>query len=256
MAFGRHRLPNDLTPEEREARIAELRARRRARARTLAIRSAIGIAALILLLVIVVWWLLTTFGGRDFLLNQVASRLPAGTELTWRAAEGPASGPLTMYDVRYVQRSCPDVEEQPVAYGNCDEPRVLVFEAERVTVDPAVMPLVGRRLRLDVLDIDNAVLSMPPPVDTPFELPRWPDSLPRIDLPLSLQADTIRIDGFRVEQAGESLIDIRSVRGGLDAQQGELISRTSSSTATAACSPRMVSTHPTTTTAWTSPPAR
>ena len=222
MVFGRHRLPNDLTPEEREARIAELRARRRARARTLAIRSAIGIAALIVLLIIVVWWLLTTFGGRDFLLHQVTSRLPAGTELTWRAAEGPASGPLTMYDVRYVQRSCPDVEEQPVAYGNCDEPRVLVFEAERVTIDPALMPLVGRRLRLDVLDIDNAVLSLPPPVDTPFELPRWPDSLPRIDLPLSLQADTIRIDGFRVEQTGTSLIDIRSVRGGLDAQQGEL----------------------------------
>jgi len=222
MAFGRHRLPSDLTPEEREARIAELRARRRARARKLALRSAIGIAALIVLLIIGVWWLLTTFGGRDFLLNQVASRLPAGTELTWRAAEGPASGPLTMYDVRYVQRSCPDVEEQPVAYGDCDEPRVLVFEARRVTVDPALMPLVGRRLRLDVLDIDNAVLSMPPSVDTPFELPRWPDSLPRIDLPLSLQADTIRIDGFRVEQAGESLIDIRSVRGGLDAQQGEL----------------------------------
>jgi len=222
MVFGRHRLPNDLTPEEREARIAELRARRRARARTLAIRSAIGIAALIVLLIIVVWWLLTTFGGRDFLLHQVTSRLPAGTELTWRAAEGPASGPLTMYDVRYVQRSCPDVEEQPVAYGNCDEPRVLVFEADRVTIDPALMPLVGRRLRLDVLDIDNAVLSLPPPVDTPFELPRWPDSLPRIDLPLSLQADTIRIDGFRVEQTGTSLIDIRSVRGGLDAQQGEL----------------------------------
>lgn len=222
MVFGRNRLPNDLTPEEREARIAELRARRRARARKIAFRSAIGIAALVVLLIIVVWWLLTTFGGRDFLLNQVASRLPAGTELTWRAAEGPASGPLTMYDVRYVQRSCPDVEEQPVPYGECDEPRVLVFEAARVTVDPALMPLVGRRLRLDVLDVDNAVLSLPAPVDTPFELPRWPESLPRIDLPLSLQADTIRIDGFRVEQTGDTLIDIHSVRGGMDAQQGEL----------------------------------
>ncbi len=222
MVFGRHRLPGDLTPEEREARIAELRARRRARMRMLAIRSAIGIAALVVLLVVVVWWLLTTFGGRDFLLNQIVARLPAGTELTWRAAEGPASGPLTMVDVRYVQRSCPDVEEQPVPYGQCDEPRVLVFEAERVTVDPAVMPLIGRRLRLDVLDIDNAVLSLPAPVDTPFELPRWPESLPRIDLPLSLQADAIRIDGFRVERTGSPLIDIRSVRGGLDAQQGEL----------------------------------
>ena len=38
----KRRVPDNLTPEEREARIAELRARRRARMRTLAIRSAIG----------------------------------------------------------------------------------------------------------------------------------------------------------------------------------------------------------------------
>ncbi|MBB3342798.1 translocation/assembly module TamB domain-containing protein [Luteimonas sp. RC10] len=222
MAFRRDRLPDDLTPEAREARIAELRQRRHARRRKLAIRSAIGIAVLTVLVVGLVWWLLTTFGGRDFLLHQIASRLPAGTELTWRAAEGPASGPLTMYDVRYVQRSCPDVEEKPVPYGQCEEPRVLTFAAERVTIDPALMPLVGRRLRLDVLDIDQAVLELPAPVDTPFELPRWPDSLPRIDLPLSLQADTIRVDGFRVTRLGEPMIDVRTLRGGLDAQQGEL----------------------------------
>ncbi|KLJ00645.1 hypothetical protein WQ56_09125 [Luteimonas sp. FCS-9] len=202
--------------------MAELRARRRARVRKLAIRSAIGLVALAIVVIVGVWWLLTTFGGRDFLLGQIAARLPAGTELTWRAAEGPASGPLTMYDVRYVQRSCPDVEEQPVPYGECDEPRVLTFAAERVTIDPALMPLVGRRLRLDVLDVDNAVLELPAPVDTPFELPRWPDSLPRIDLPLSLQADTIRVDGFRVVRTGEPVIDVRTLRGGLDAQQGEL----------------------------------
>ena len=43
-------LPDDLTPEEREARIAELRARRKARMRTLAIRSAIGSGVLLVLL--------------------------------------------------------------------------------------------------------------------------------------------------------------------------------------------------------------
>ena len=36
---------------------------------------------------------LTTFGGRDFLLARIAAALPAGTELTWSGAEGPASGP-------------------------------------------------------------------------------------------------------------------------------------------------------------------
>ncbi|MCD9029121.1 translocation/assembly module TamB domain-containing protein [Luteimonas sp. BDR2-5] len=222
MAFRRQHVSDDLSPEAREARIAELRARRRARLRKLAVRSALGMVLLAVLVVVLVWWLLMTLGGRDFLLGQVAMRLPAGTELTWGSAEGPASGPLTMYDVRYVQRGCPDVDGEPVAYGDCDEPTVLSFAAERVTIDPAILPLIGRRLRLDVLDIDNAVLALPPPVDTPFELPRWPESLPRIDLPLSLQADTIRIDGFRVERMGEGLIDIHTLRGGIDAQQGEL----------------------------------
>ena len=48
----KHRLPDNLTPEEREARIAELRARRKARMRTLAIRSAIGTGVLTVLLCI------------------------------------------------------------------------------------------------------------------------------------------------------------------------------------------------------------
>ena len=69
MAFRKPRLPDDLTPEQREARIAELRARRHARMRTLAIRSAIGSMALALLAAVFLYWMLATFGGRDFLLD-------------------------------------------------------------------------------------------------------------------------------------------------------------------------------------------
>ena len=64
----RNRIPDDLTPEEREARIAELRARRKARMRKLAIRSALGSLAVIVLTLVLGWWLLSTIGGRDFLL--------------------------------------------------------------------------------------------------------------------------------------------------------------------------------------------
>jgi translocation and assembly module TamB len=221
MIWRRHRIPDDISPEEREARIAELRARRRARARKRAIRSAIGTVALTILAAFALYWLLTTFGGRDFLLAQIVARLPAGTTLTWQRAEGPAAGPLTMYGVRYVQHGCPDRDGEPVPYGQCAHPTTLVFTAKRVAIDPDVRPLLGRLLRLDALDIDDATLELPKS-DEPFELPRWPDVLPRIELPLALQADTIRIDGFRVSQAGEALIDVRSVRGGLDARQGRL----------------------------------
>jgi len=222
MAFRRKpRLPDDLTPEEREARIAELRERRRRRMRVLAVRSAIGTLALALLGAALLYWLLATFGGRDFLLARIAAALPAGTELAWSGAEGPASGPLTMHDVRYVQRGCPDVDGKPVAYGDCAKPTVLTFTAKRIVLDPAITPLIGRRLRLDALDIETATLDLPQS-DKPFEMPTWPEVLPRIDLPLSLQADAIRVDGLAVTSEGQSVIDVATLRGGIDAKQGEL----------------------------------
>ncbi|HWI24563.1 MAG TPA: hypothetical protein VNS59_06515, partial [Lysobacter sp.] len=76
-----------LTPEEREARIAELRAKRRARLRWLAIRSAILAGLLTVAIVVLAWWLLTTVRGRDVLLAQIVARLPAGASLTWQSAE-------------------------------------------------------------------------------------------------------------------------------------------------------------------------
>ncbi len=221
MAFRRQRLPSDLTPEEREARIAELRERRRKRMRALAIRSAIGSLVLVVLGAVFLYWLLATFGGRDFLLARIVGLLPAGSELTWSNAEGPASGPLTMHDVRYVQRGCPDVDGKPVAYGDCDTPTVLTFTAKRITLNPEITPLIGRRLRLDALDVEGATLDLPKS-DDPFELPRWAESLPAINLPLSIESDVVRIDGLRISQAGAPVIDIGSVRGGIDVRDGWL----------------------------------
>src|SRR5690554_3798404 len=222
----RRRIDPALDPEEREARIAELRERRRARLRWLAIRSGIASLALAVLVIFGAYWLLMTLGGRDFLLSQVTARLPAGSTLEWREAEGPVSGPLSLHDLRFVQMSCPDdASGEPVPYGQCDEHRILVFTAERVTIDPAVLPLLGRLLRLDVLEVENAVLALPPPIedDEPFQLPTWPDSLPQIGpLPLSLQATAIRVDDLRVIGANGPLLQIHQVRGGLNAGEGLL----------------------------------
>ncbi|WP_407353263.1 translocation/assembly module TamB domain-containing protein [Luteimonas sp. R10] len=220
----RRRRPDpDLTPEQREARIAELRARRRARLRWLALRSAIGLGVLLLLAGVLVYWLLMTLGGRDFLLAQVVARLPAGTTLEWRDAEGPAAGPLTLHDVRFAMKSCPDRNGEPVPFGQCADPGTLSFAAARVTIDPDIRPLLGRLLRLDALEVEDAVLTLPPSSEEPAELPRWPESLPQIGpLPLALQADAIVVDGLRVVGAEGPLIEIHSLRGGLDARDGRL----------------------------------
>ncbi|MFC3716114.1 translocation/assembly module TamB domain-containing protein [Luteimonas soli] len=217
----RRRIDPDLTPEQREARIAELRARRRARAKVLARRSAFTAFGLALLVAVLAWWLLGTLGGRDFLLAQVKSRLPAGTELSWSRAEGPARGPLVMHDVRFVQKTCPQEGGEPVPYGQCPKPGTLTFTARRIVIDPAIRPLLGKLLRLDTMIVEDATLDLPV-TDSPFELPTWPEVLPDINPPLGLQADAIQVDGFRISREGEPVIDIRRVRGGLDAREGRL----------------------------------
>jgi translocation and assembly module TamB len=217
----RQRIPDDITPEEREARIRELRARRKARMRKLAIRSALGSIGAIVLALVLGWWLLSTVGGRDFLLAQVKARLPEGTELSWSAAEGPVRGPIVVHDLRFVSRGCPAVNEQPVAYPNCAHPRVTIFTAERLVLDPTLRPLFGKRLRLDALDVADATLDLPDSSE-PFELPTWPDVLPQIAPPLALQADTIRVDRLKVTRQGAPVIDLHSVRGGLDASEGRV----------------------------------
>ncbi len=218
--YGLDPLADDASDEQREARIAELRTLRRKRQWKIAIRSGIGTLALIVGVALLLYWLLMTIGGRDVLLRQIVARLPAGTSLTWDDAEGPAAGPMTLHDVRFSMPRQRDADCVPTEHASCAMGRI-EFRARTVTLDPAIRPLLGKRLRLDALDITGATLDLPRS-DKPFELPTWPDVLPNIAPPLALQADAIRIDALKVTQEGEPLIAIRSARAGLDADNGKL----------------------------------
>ncbi|GGD51071.1 translocation/assembly module TamB domain-containing protein [Pseudoxanthomonas indica] len=189
-----------ITPEEREARIAELRTRRRARMRKLAVRGAIGSAVLLVLVLIAAYWLLQTVAGRDVLLAQIVARLPANSSFTYKQVDGPIAGPLTLRGVDF----------------RWDK---IHFTADRVYLDPDLRPLLGRRLRLDALEIQGAMLDIPES-EEPFELPSWPESLPAIEMPIAIQADSLVIDGFVVKQSGESMINVRRARGGIDIGNG------------------------------------
>ena len=202
MAWLRKRIVEDISPEEREARIAELRARRRARLRVLAIRSAIASLAVAVLLGVLLYWLLQTVAGRDVLLAQIQARLPAGSTFTWSKVEGPVAGPLTLHDVDF----------------RYDDIR---FTAKRIFLDPDLRPLLGKRLRLDALQVSGATLDVPQS-DEPFELPKWPEVLPQIAMPLDIQADTLVVDGLRFSQGGKQVLDVRSARGGIDIGDGLL----------------------------------
>jgi translocation and assembly module TamB len=203
-----------------ETRIAGLRARRRARLRVLALRSALLGIAVFVLAVLALGWLLNSVGGRDLLLRQIVARLPAGTTLAWSRAEGPASGPLTLHDVRFSMPRQRNPDCVPAPTASCAMGTIR-FRAALVVLDPAIRPLLGRRLRLDALVVRDATLELPRS-DKPFELPRWPESLPGIAPPLALQADDIRIDRLAVTQEGAPRVVVRSARGGLDAAEGRL----------------------------------
>jgi translocation and assembly module TamB len=211
--------------QERDARIAALRTRRRARARWLATRSAIVMVALSVLAVLLLYFLFNTLRGRDVLLGQIVDRLPEGDALTWARAEGPAAGPMILHDLRYVHRGCPDVEGKPVVWPDCRIPLITTFTAKRVMLDPTLRPLLGRRLRLEALSVSGATLLLPES-DEPFELPRWPESLPAIAPPLALDAETVEIDDLRVLRATapqpESIVHLRRMRGGIVAEDGRL----------------------------------
>ncbi len=213
------------TRRDDDPRDVDRRAHRHAQRRRVAKRSGVLTFVLIALAAIVAYLLFNTLRGRDVLLSQIVARLPAGTELRWSRAEGPASGPMTLYDVRYVQRGCPDEKGEPVAWPNCATPSVIAFAAKRVTLDPTLRPLLGRTLRLEALDVADAALILPES-DEPFELPRWPESLPRIAPPLALQAAAIRIDRLKILRRDDKrivpVVRIDTLRGGIDAEDGRL----------------------------------
>ena len=167
--------------------------------------SGFTVLGLVLLALLLVYWLLQTVAGRDVLLAQVVARLPVGATLTWSKVDGPVAGPLVLHDLDF-------------RYDD------IHFTAERAYLDPDIRPLLGRKLQLDALQLKNASLNLAKS-DEPFELPSWPDSLPQIEMPLAIQADTIIIDGFRITQAQQPLIDIAKVRGGLEIANGEFRAR-------------------------------
>lgn len=205
-----------LTPEQRAAR----RDGRLAFARRVALRSVLGTLALLVLIAVAAWWLLTTMAGRDLLLRQIVAQLPAGTTLVWARAQGPASGPLTLHDVRFAMPRAFDSTCVATAAKACAT-GLISLTARTITIDPALRPLLGRRLQLDALRMSGATLELPDSNQS-FELPRWPDSLPQIAPPLALQADRIRIDDLRVTRDAVPRIDIRHARGGVGASRGQL----------------------------------
>ncbi len=165
-------------------------------------------------------WLLHTASGRDFILRRTLATLPAHSALSWQDAQGTLAGPLILQGVQLALPVQRDSRCMPKPAAPCAT-STLRLDVAQATLDPALLPLLARRLRLDTLTIRGARLDLPRD-DTPLELPNWPDVLPTLDLPLTLQADALQIDDVRIARAGEAMIAIRQARGGMRVGDGRL----------------------------------
>ncbi|KFN49532.1 translocation/assembly module TamB domain-containing protein [Arenimonas composti] len=152
--------------------------------------AAVFVGGVLVLACALLFWLLATTGGRDTLLGQIVSRLPPGA-LRWESAEGVVSGPLELRGVVWDHDG-------------------VVFRAERLLLDPDLLPVLGRRLQLDRLEVEDAELVLPPEAEpAPFTLPTWPDLLPRLPMPLAIDTTVLAIDGLAVRRGDDELVDIR-----------------------------------------------
>ena len=137
-------------------------------------------------------WLLRTESGRDFLLLRINNLLPAGATLTWDSVQGTLSEPLEIRGIRYR-----DGETR--------------LDAARLRADYALWPLASRRIAINTLELDGVVLQLPRD-DAPFELPRWPDILPTLDMPVTISVQDLRVRDLKVSRAGAPLLHAGSIR--------------------------------------------
>ncbi len=221
--YGLAPLPEDASDEMREARIAELAKLRRRRQRRLMLGGVLSVAAVLAVILGLVWWLLSTLGGRDLLLAQIKARLPANASLEWQSAEGPVRGPLVLHGARFTWVACADddFDVNTVAMSLCKDPRTTRFTASRLLLHPRLGALFSARLELAAIEVEGASLDIAKS-DTPFELPTWPEVLPRIEPPLAIAVDEVRVENLDVSSAGEHVIRIRQLQGALLAEKGRL----------------------------------
>ncbi len=147
-------------------------------------------------------WLRSTDAGRDFALRQVQGQLPAGARLQWQRVSGHLDGRLQF---------------EKLVYADANQR----YEAGAVDFDLALWPLLFRQFRLGSVQAQRVYIDLPRD-DEPFEFPRWPESLPALDLPFSVEIGKLQISDLQIAQDKQPVYSLRSITGGFHLQPGAL----------------------------------
>lgn len=156
----------------------------------------------VLLLSLFGLWAVRSDGGRDFLMARIAAQLPEDSKLTWGKLEGTMWDGMAINDLRYIDSK-------------------YEFTAKKVKLKNALWPLLSRRLDIETLLIENAVLTLPSD-DEPFELPRWPEFLPAIDLPMTIAVDQLQIKQLQIQNSKEKLVLVHQADAELTLANGKV----------------------------------
>lgn len=166
------------------------------------LKIALVLAAVLLVLLATGLWATRSDSGRDFVLSQVQQQLPSDSRLQWQTVRGHLASGLQFQKLRYSDKT-------------------QNYSAERLSIRLALTPLLFRRLKIDDLNASGVRLQLPDD-DKPFELPRWPESLPKLDLPLAILVERFHIEQLAFFDGKKLLYALSRVQGDIALSPGAL----------------------------------
>ncbi len=181
---------------------------------------AILLAVAALTLAALLGWVLHSASGRDFALQQTVARLPAGTQLHWQRVDGTLAGGLTLRGLQLTMPQSRDAHCVPTSNHPCAM-GTLHFDAGTMHLRVAPLALVRGHLQVNALTVSNATLDVPRD-DTPFELPKWPDVLPTLEVPLPIIVESVRITRLTIQEAAVTQLSIADLHAALRLRPGAL----------------------------------
>jgi len=149
--------------------------------------SALSLAAVVVLIAGFVCWLLFTTSGARWVAGAVTSRF--APQVRYASIDGTIAGELRITDFRFD--------------GGADKARIQI---RSMTVDPTLMMLFSRVLRIDNARVTGLVLTLPPAKDEPeTEEPLW------IEPPLDIRVTDFLLADATIYRETEKLASIREL---------------------------------------------
>jgi translocation and assembly module TamB len=158
--------------------------------------------ALLAIIMVVGYWLTHSNAGRDFALKQAQAALPEGSSLQWKSVTGQIANGLQFEKLVYA-----DATQR--------------FEVGSLELNIKLSPLLFRKVHSDFVNAKHLRIYLAKD-DTPFEFPRWPESLPALDVPVSVLLKKGHIEDVQFFKDKVLVYALNSLDGSMQLKPGSL----------------------------------